>query len=113
MTAFDTENKLGISADLLMQSAPYGILVLDDALKICGANAAACRILNVEDVNAATGRPVSDFLDPEVFRRVMDSGEAVQEASVHLSRDRYVERSIAYDRGSGRLLCFMRDITAE
>lgn len=113
MTASDTENKLGISVGLLIRSAPYGILVLNDALEILDINAAACRILNAENENAVTGKPVSEFLDPEVFRRVMDSGEAVQEACVHLSRDRYVERNIAYDRESGRLLCFMRDITAE
>lgn len=101
-------------SDTIISNSPNGILVLNEALEIQQINAAARKLVNVQNASEILGEPVIRILDPRVFLDVMQTGRGVRNERTYLAEyDRYVDQTVLYDRNYHIVMCIMRDVTAE
>lgn len=101
-------------SDTIISNSPNGIFVLNEALELQQINAAARKIMNIKNASEVLGEPVIRILDPRPFLDVMQTGRGVHDERTYLAEyDRYVDRTILYDRSYHIIICTMRDVTTE
>lgn len=100
-------------SDTIVSNSPNGLMVLDEDLNVQLMNRSMCRILGLDDVRSAVGQHVAMIMDPTDFYESLD-GKTIYGRREYLAEyDRYVEKTIAYDRKFKVLVCVMKDYTEE
>ncbi|MBR2701045.1 MAG: PAS domain-containing protein [Erysipelotrichaceae bacterium] len=100
-------------SDTIVSNSPNGLMVLDEDLNVQLMNRSMCRIMGLDDARAAVGQHVAMVMDPSDFYESLD-GKTIYGRREYLAEyDRYVEKTIAYDRKFKVLVCVMKDITEE
>lgn len=101
-------------SDIIIGNTPNGIIVLSDELKVQQINKSALKILNISKDSDVLGEQVIRILDPTDFVQVINSGKSVFcEPCYLVEYNRYVERSIIYDKSYKIIICIMQDVTDE
>lgn len=100
--------------DNITDNSPNGIIVLNERLEVQKINPSARHLLGIRRDIDVLGENVTRILDPDLFARVLETGENIKDevqylADYHL----YVETTVTYDKQTRTLICIMRDITDE
>lgn len=98
----------------IIDNTPDGILVLNEDLEVQQINDAARKIMNIKYATDVLGDQVIRILDPYPFLQVKLNNKNVHNERIYLAEyNRYVERTIVYDKNYKIIICFMRDVTLE
>lgn len=101
-------------SDAIVQTSPYGMIVLNEQLEVQQINRAAMKIMNIRNDTDILGDQVIRILDPTVFIKVLDTRRDVHDERVYLAEyKRFVEQTVVYDDDSRLLIGIIRDITNE
>ena len=100
-------------SDTIVSNSPNGLMVLDEDLNVQLLNRSMCRIFGLDDAREAVGQHVAMIMDPSDFYESLDGKKIFARREYLAEYDRYVEKTIAYDRKFKVLVCVMKDITEE
>ena len=101
-------------SDTIARNTPNGLIVLNETLEVQQINKAALKILNLRAAADILGDQVVRILDPRDFMDVLNGNRGIHDKREYLAEyDRYVEKTIVYDREYRLLLCILRDVTEE
>lgn len=95
-------------------NTPNGIMVLNEKFEVQQINPAAKKILNIRRDSDILGEPIIRIMDPEIFARVLETGDAVVNELTYLADYRvYIEQTVSYDAEARAIVAIMRDVTDE
>lgn len=98
----------------IIDYTPDGILVLNEDLEVQQINDTARKIMNIKYASDVLGEQVIRILDPNPFLQCKLSERNLAKERIYLAEyNRYVDRSIIYDKKYKNLICFMSDVTDE
>lgn len=100
-------------SDTIVTKSPNGLMVLDEELNVQLVNRSMCRILGLGSPGELTGQHVATVLDPDDFFDSLDGKNIYEQKEYMAMYDRYVEKTISYDKKFRVLVCVMRDITEQ
>lgn len=101
-------------SDTIARNTPNGLVVLNEKLEVQQVNQAALKILNLRNPNDILGDQVVRVLDPADFLSVLSTGRAVRNKREYLAEyERYVDKTIVYDKEYRLILGIFRDVTVE
>ena len=101
-------------SDTIARNTPNGLLVLNEKLEVQQVNQAALKILNLRNPSDILGDHVVRVLDPADFISVLSTGKAVRDKREYLAEyERYVDKTIVYDKEYRLILGIFRDVTEE
>lgn len=106
-------NKAEDMSNIMFDSTPNGIIVVNERLEIQQINPAACKILNVRMPSDVKGEQVVTLLEPKPFIDAMEGGRQIFLCLYLAEYDRYVEETVLYDKKYGMLFCLLRDVSDE
>jgi iron only hydrogenase large subunit-like protein/uncharacterized Fe-S cluster-containing protein len=110
---FITERAENFS-DNIVKNSPNGLVVLNENLEVLQINQAAMKIMNIRNEGDVLGEQVVRILDPDVFTRVRDGGDAIHGERAYLAAyEKYVEQTVLYDKECRLLISILHDITEE
>lgn len=99
-------------SDTIARNSPNGIILLNEKLEVQQINKSAERILNLRSANDILGDQVVRVLDPSDFVNVLSNGRAIHDKREYLAEyERYVEKTVVYDKEYRLILCILRDVT--
>ena len=100
-------------SDTIVNNSPNGLMVLDEEMNVQLLNRSMCRLLGIDSAGEVVGQHVAMVMDPTDFYDSLD-GKVIYGRREYLAEyDKYVEKTIAYDRKFKVLVCVMKDITEE
>lgn len=101
-------------SDTIARNTPNGLIVLNESLEVQQVNKAALKILNLRAPSDILGDQVVRVLDPVDFLSVLSKNRDIHDKREYLAEyDRYVEKTVVYDKEYKLLVCILRDVTAE
>ena len=101
-------------SDTIARNTPNGLIVLNDKLEVQQVNKAALKILNLRNASNILGDQVVRVLDPSDFISVLADGRGVHGKREYLAEyEKYVEKTVVYDKEYRLILCILRDVTEE
>ncbi len=101
-------------SDTIVRNTPNGIIVLNDKLEVQQINTTALRLFNVRNQSDILGNQVVCILEPLDFMNVLSSGRALHNKREYLAEyERYVDKTIVYDKEYRLILGIFRDVTEE
>ena len=101
-------------SDTISRNTPNGLIVLNEKMEVQQVNAAALKILNLRRAEDILGDHVVRVLDPADFNTVLERGTAIRDKREYLAEyDRYVVKTILYDREYRAMIGIFRDVTEE
>lgn len=101
-------------SDTIARNTPNGLIVLNEKLEVQQVNRAAIKILNLRSASDILGDQVVRVLDPEDFLKVLSTGRGVHNKREYLAEyEKYVDKTVVYDREYRLILCILRDVTEE
>ncbi len=101
-------------SDTIARNTPNGLIVLNEKLEVQQVNKAALKILNLRTASDVLGDQVVRIMEPSDFIKVLSSGRGIHDKREYLAEyEKYVEKTIVYDREYRLLLCILRDVTEE
>lgn len=101
-------------SDKIISNTPNGIMVLNEELEVQQINAAARKMMNIQNVTDILGSHVVRILDPTPYYDVLANGVNVHGKRGYLAEyGKYIEETILYDKSFHILMSIMRDITTE
>ncbi len=100
--------------DTIARNTPNGLIVLNEKLEVQQVNKAALKILNLRAPSDILGDQVVRILDPADFVTVLSKGRNIHDKREYLAEyEKYVEKTVVYDREYKVILCILRDVTEE
>ena len=101
-------------SDTIARNTPNGLIVLNEKLEVQQVNKAALRILNLRSPKDILGDQVIRVMEPNDFLEVLSSGRSIHDKREYLAEyEKYVEKTVVYDKDYKVLLGILRDITEE
>lgn len=101
-------------SDTIVRNTPNGIIVLNDKLEVQQINRTALRLFNVRNQSDILGNQVVCILEPLDFMNVLSSGRTLRNKREYLAEyERYVDKTIVYDKEYRLILGIFRDVTEE
>lgn len=101
-------------SDTIARNTPNGLIVLNEKMEVQQVNQAALKILNLRSAGDILGDQVVRVLDPVDFLRVLSNGKAIRDKREYLAEyEKYVEKTIVYDKEYRLILGIFRDVTEE
>lgn len=101
-------------SDTIVKNTPNGLIVLNEKMEVQQINKAALKILNLRAPSDIMGDQVVRVLDPTDFESVLSSGWAIRNKREYLAEyEKYVEKTVLYDKDFRLVVCILRDITEE
>ncbi len=101
-------------SDTIARNTPNGLIVLNEKLEVQQINRAAQRILNLRSASDILGDSVVRVLDPSDFQSAAKTLRGVHGKREYLAEyEKYVEKTVVYDREYHLILCILRDVTEE
>lgn len=101
-------------SDTISRNTPNGLIVLNEKLEVQQINKAALKILNLRFASDILGDQVVRILSPGDFLQVLSSGRDLHTKREFLVEyEKYVEKTIIYDKEYRLLVCILRDVTEE
>lgn len=99
--------------DKIIDMVPSGIITVGSDFMVQQINREACRIFGC-DAAKAVGAPVSALMDEYGFVQAIAEETGVISRCEHLrDPEKFLEEDIHYDKGSGMVLCVIKDVTEE
>lgn len=99
-------------SDKIIDATPNGIITVDTHLKIQQINSAACAIFNLRSPRDAIGTPVDRLFDSTDIIQLIAEEKPVPDRKEFLpDYNKYVDRTLVYDKSSGIVICIFKDIT--
>jgi iron only hydrogenase large subunit-like protein/uncharacterized Fe-S cluster-containing protein len=100
-------------SDDIIKNTPNGIIVLNENLEVHQINAAACKLLNINQ-SAILGDQVVRILDPAPFITAVQEEKNTYNKRVYLADyEKYVDETVIFDKTYHIVICIMRDVTEE
>lgn len=87
-----------LKSDAIVQNSPNAIITLDTDLKIVQVNAAFCEMFVTSE--HCQGKPISYFISPEPFQRVLQDESKIFNETVHHSAYGLICQQLIYTIGS-------------
>ena len=101
-------------SDTISRNTPDGLIVLNENLEVQQVNSAALKMLNLRNPGDILGDQVVRILDPNDFIKVLSMGRPIHDKREYLAEyDKYVDKTIVYDKEYHLLLGILRDVTEE
>ena len=101
-------------SDTIVNNSPNGLIVLNENLEVQQINNSARRMMNIRSASDVLGDQVIRILDPDLFMRVLRTGDDIHNERVYLAEyKRFVEQTVVHDKDSHLLISIMRDVTDE
>lgn len=101
-------------SDTISRNTPNGLIVLNEKLEVQQINKAALKILNLRFASDILGDQVVRILSPGDFLQVLSSGRDLHTKREFLVEyEKYVEKTIIYDKEYRLLVGILRDVTEE
>ena len=101
-------------SDTIVNNSPNGLIVLNENLEVQQINNSARRMMNIRSASDVLGDQVIRILDPDLFMRVLRTGDNVHNERVYLAEyNRFIEQTVVHDKDSHLLISIMRDVTDE
>ncbi len=100
-------------SDNILDNTPNGLMALDADLNIGLINRSMCRILDIRDPKDVIGQHLAMVMDPSDFYDVFE-GKNIRRKKEYLAEyEKYIEKTISFDKKFNILVCVIRDITTE
>lgn len=97
----------------IIQNSPYGIIVMDNDLKILEYNASAGAVLSIDDADAK-GKNAYDCFDASEFVLALNGGKNVTRKRIRFDKSgKYAETTIVLLKDHKVLFAIFKDITEE
>ena len=100
-------------SDTIVNNTPYGIIALNEDLEVQQINLAARKIMNIRSESDVLGESVVRILDPAIFLQVKKTGRSESDRVFLAEYNRFVDRTIVFDKDSRTIIGIMRDVTDE
>lgn len=101
-------------SDIITRNTPNGVVVLNERFEVQQINNAALKILNVRYASDVLGEQVVRIMDPNDFMIVLSKGKNIHNKLEYLAEyERYIKKTIVYDRENKMLVAILCDITEE
>ncbi|MDD6879028.1 MAG: [Fe-Fe] hydrogenase large subunit C-terminal domain-containing protein [bacterium] len=101
-------------SNIISRNTPNGIMVLNEKLEVQQINGAALKIFNLRDASDILGDQVVRVLETADFNMVLESGRNLHNKREYLAEyEKYVVKTIVFDREYRLLICILRDVTDE
>ena len=101
-------------SDTIVNNSPNGLIVLNENLEVQQINNSARRMMNIRSASDVLGDQVIRILDPDLFMRVLRTGDDIHNERVYLAEyKRFIEQTVVHDKDSHLLISIMRDVTDE
>ena len=100
-------------ANNIVNNTPNGLIVLDEELNIGLINNTMCRLVSIPSPDLLTGQHIASILDPSDFFDALEGKQIFAKTEYLKEYERYVVKTISYDRKFKVLVCVFRDITNE
>ncbi|MBQ0005403.1 MAG: 4Fe-4S binding protein [Clostridiales bacterium] len=100
-------------SNVVMNSMPNGLVVVNDQLEIQQLNPAAMKMMNIRPTMDITGEQVVTILDPDIFFDALAKKRPINKTRYFAEYDKYFNLVAFYDEPTGMIFCMMRDITHE
>lgn len=101
-------------SDTISRNTPDGLIVLNENLEVQQVNSAALKMLNLRNPGDILGDQVVRILDPNDFIKVLSMVRPIHDKREYLAEyDKYVDKTIVYDKEYHLLLGILRDVTEE
>ena len=101
-------------SDTIARNTPNGLVVLNEKMEVQQVNSAAIKIFNLRSAGDILGDQVIRVLDPTDFVTVLNKGRVIRDKREYLAEyEKYVEKTIVYDKEYHLILGIFRDVTEE
>ncbi|MBO4261361.1 MAG: 4Fe-4S binding protein [Clostridia bacterium] len=101
-------------SDTIARNTPNGLVVLNEKMEVQQVNSAALKIFNLRSAGDILGDQVIRVLDPTDFVTVLNKGRVIRDKREYLAEyEKYVEKTIVYDKEYHLILGIFRDVTEE
>ena len=100
-------------ANNIINNTPNGLIVLDEELNIGLINNTMCRLVGIPSPDLLINQHVASILDPTDFLDALEGKQIFAKNEYLKEYERYVVKTISYDRKFKVLVCVFRDITSE
>ncbi len=100
-------------ANNIINNTPNGLIVLDEELNIGLINNTMCKLVGIPSPDLLINQHVASILDPTDFLDVLEGKQIFAKSEYLKEYERYVVKTISYDRKFKVLVCVFRDITSE
>lgn len=100
-------------SDTIVNNTPNGIIALNEDLEVQQINLAARKIMNIRSESDVLGESVVRILDPAIFLQVKKTGRPESDRVFLAEYNRFVDRTIVFDKDSRTIIGIMRDVTDE
>ncbi|MCR5055725.1 MAG: 4Fe-4S binding protein [Clostridia bacterium] len=101
-------------SDTIARNTPNGLVVLNEKMEVQQVNSAALKIFNLRSAGDILGDQVIRVLDPTDFVTVLNKGRVIRDKREYLAEyEKYVEKTIVYDKEYRLILGIFRDVTEE
>ncbi len=101
-------------SDHIIQSAPNGVIVLNEKLQIQVMNPAACEIFQLNNAKDSLTQHIAVLKDPTLYYDLIESKKRKKHKRYYLPDvERFIDETIVYDYDFKVFICVLRDITKE
>ena len=100
-------------ANNIINNTPNGLIVLDEELNIGLINNMMCRLVGIPSPDLLINQHVASILDPTDFLEALEGKQIFAKSEYLKEYQRYVVKTISYDRKFKVLVCVFRDVTNE
>jgi len=100
-------------ANNIVNNTPNGLIVLDEELNIGLINNTMCKLVGVPSPDTLINQHIASILDPSDFFEVLEGKQIFAKSEYLKEYEKYVVKTISYDRKFKVLVCVFRDITSE
>ena len=101
-------------SDNIIQNTPNAIIVLNESLEVQQINAAACKLVNVQNPQNVLNEHIVRILDPGPFYDAHQNEKNIYEQYTYLAEyQKSVYQTIIYDKEYHIIICIMRDVSEE
>ncbi len=101
-------------SDHIIQSAPNGVIVLNEKLQVQVMNPAACKIFQLKSAQDSITQHIAVLKDPTIYYDLIESKKSKKHKRYYLPEvERFIDETIVYDEDFKVFICVLRDITKE
>lgn len=101
-------------SDHIIQSAPNGVIVLNNKLNIQVMNPAACNMFGLASPKTILSQHIATLKDPTHYLDFLEQNKRKTHKRYYLPDvERYIDETIVYEENFNVLICILRDITKE
>ncbi|MDD5823057.1 MAG: [Fe-Fe] hydrogenase large subunit C-terminal domain-containing protein [Firmicutes bacterium] len=100
-------------SNVIMNTMPNGLVVVNEQFEIQQINPAAAKMMNIRPSMDVTGEHIVNLLSPEIFYQALERKKPVERTEYLAEYEKYFNLVAFYNEPTAMIFCILRDVTAE